>query len=97
MAKRKTNEDGYETLSDFLRDHKKSIEKFFNVLINKTEKEPLYRLIYLISTFAIVGIIILVTYLLTSNGKLSSESFSFLMGGMVGYIFAFINRFLIQK
>jgi len=90
MSKRKSE----DPVIAFLEKYEEPVGKIIEAIAKRMETAPRYTLYSMLVFFAILGFIVFLIYSLTMAGYLTSEGFSFLIGSIVGYVFALFDRYI---
>lgn len=80
---------------DFLRDYKDPIGKILEGFASGITEAPRRKFHSLVSVFFMLGVIVAALVALSFFGKVSGDTVAFLFGSIVGYLFAFLQRYVV--
>lgn len=83
------------TIGDFLQQYKEPIGKLIEALSKSVEETPRLKFRAMVSTFLVLVLLFGILSYLTFVGKVSSEAIVFFAGSIVGYLFAFLHKYVI--
>lgn len=84
-----------EVLRDFFTAYKNDIGTVIRAVARNIEQGTRMRLIGMLYTFALLGVIILVLTFLSLQHIVSGDAMAFLIGSIVGYLFSFLRRYVV--
>lgn len=92
MSKKEEKEYGW---NEFFRDHREAISGFIkniSTLMTETRKQKFRSMLVVM---ILLGIVISISGVLCSYNKISGEAVTFLMGTIVGYLFTFLQKYVV--
>lgn len=92
MSNKEEKEFNWNT---FLGDHKEAISEIIKGVSTSMVETPKHKFRSTLAIFTLLGIVILLSSVLCYVGKISGEAVTFLMGTIVGYLFTFLQKYVV--